>query len=74
MELVNVRMEVSSKTSAEVSYLAKRLGISKKVTYNLIVSLFLYERDLFKAYTNLKTHYGFWADRLPDDKPDDVPF
>jgi len=74
METVQVRMEVTSKTSAEVSYLAKRLGISKKKTYALIVDLFLYERDLDKAFRNLRQALTISLLSSPDDKPDDVPF
>ena len=74
MQLVNVRMMVSPKASACVSYISKRLGVSKKVTYALIVDLFLYERDFDRAVSNLKVQLqaSDWVD--PDDKPDDVPF
>ena len=74
MELVNVRMVVRSKDSAEVAYISQSLGITKKETYALIVRLFLFERDLDKAVVNL-SNYLFMVkepDPAPDD--DDVPF
>ncbi len=72
METVQLRVEVSSKTSAEVSYLAKRLGISKKKTYALMMDLFLFERDLDKAFSNLKTYLSRVS--VPGLDIDDVPF
>ncbi len=74
MELVQLRVEVSSKTSAEVSYLAKRLGISKKKTYALMMDLFLFERDLDVAYTNLNNYLFMRGKDFPANKPDEVPF
>jgi len=73
METVQLRVEVSSKTSAEVSYLAKRLGISKKKTYALMMDLFLFERDLDKAYTNLNNYLFMRGAPDPDEPPDDLP-
>ena len=74
MELVQLRIEVSTKTSAEVHYLAKRLGVSKKQTYAEIIDLFLFERGLDKAYKNLSKYMGMGDGSEPDDTPDDVPF
>ncbi len=74
MDVVQVRLEVSSKTSAEVSYLAKRLGVSKKETYAEIIDLFLFERGLDKAYTNLSVYKFLGSGVEPADDPDDVPF
>ncbi len=56
METVQVRMEVDKVTSANVHYLAQRLGITVKETYTLIVHLFLLERSLPLALTNLEKH------------------
>jgi len=74
MQLVQLRIEVSPKTSASVSYLSKRLGISKKITYALILDLFLYERDFDRAVANLKVQLQASDWISPDDKPDDIPF
>ena len=74
MDKVQVRFEVSTKTSAEVSYLSKCLSISKKETYALIVDQFLFERPLDKAYVNLRQALIIQLTSPPDDEPDDVPF
>lgn len=72
MKQVQVRMQVSSKTSAEVAYLSQNLGISKREAYALIVKLFLFERDLDKALVNLGNY--LYMVKEPAEPKDDIPF
>ncbi len=73
METVQVRMEVDKVTSANVHYLAQRLGITVKEAYALIVKLFLFERDLDKAFKNLNNHiFTVKQDTLVDEG--EIPF
>ncbi len=72
METVNVRMEVDKVTSANVHYLAQRLGSTVKETYVLIVKVFLLERELDMAFINLENHQ-FAVDE-PETGAEKLPF
>ena len=74
MDLVNVRMQVSKVTIANVSYISKRLGIPKKATYALIVDLFMFERQLDAAFRNLSYYRSVATDPASTKNDDDVPF
>ena len=74
MDKVQVRMEVSKVTSANVSYLSKRLGLPKKETYALIVEFFLYERDLISIFIKLEQYRIVGGPFTSGTEPDDIPF
>ncbi len=72
METVNVRFTVPQKDSASVHYIAQSIGIPVYEVYGLVVSLFLFERDLEKAVKNLGTHRQVLMSADPKRNP--LPF
>ena len=60
---INVRLKVDNSASANVHYVAKKLGISTPQAYELIVYAFFTYHDLFAVADVLKSYLPRLVDR-----------